>query len=313
MNLASYPSIYNLGHAAIAELFNGEVIVEEKVDGSQISFGVRDGQLAMRSKGAEIHVLAPEGMFARGVEVATALHAAGKLRDGWTYRGEYLAKPKHNVLAYDRAPANNIILFDVNTGPESYASPDLKRDVAAELGLECVPQLFRGKIDNPAELRALLETMSVLGGQKIEGVVIKPANYDLFGRDKKCLFGKFVSEAFKETHAREWVKEHKTPGGADILTAIGQTLNTQARWAKARIHLEEAGKLEHSPRDIALLIKEIPADIAKECEDEIKQQLFDWAWPQLRRAVTKGMPEWYKEELLKRQFETQPAAVEVAQ
>jgi hypothetical protein len=303
MNLPSYPSIYNLGHAAIAELFNGEVIAEEKIDGSQISFGVRAGHLALRSKGAEINVLAPEGLFALGVETAKALHAAGKLRDGWTYRGEYLAKPKHNILNYDRAPKDHIILFDVNTGPESYVSSDEKRAVAAELGLECVPQLFRGKIENPAELRALLDSMSCLGGQKIEGVVIKPAAYDLFGRDKKCLFGKFVSEAFKETHAREWTKEHATPGGKDIVGLIGQRLNTQARWAKARIHLAEAGKLEHSPRDIAMLIKEIPTDIAKECEDEIKRELFDWAWPQLRRMVTKGMPEWYKEELLKRQFE----------
>jgi hypothetical protein len=309
MNLPSYPSIYNLGHAAIADLFSGEVIVEEKVDGSQISFGVRDGQLALRSKGAEINVLAPEGMFALGVETAKALQ--GKLRDGWTYRGEYLAKPKHNILNYDRAPANHIILFDINTGPETYLSSDEKRAVAAELGLECVPQLFRGKIDNPADLRALLDSMSCLGGQKIEGVVIKPAAYDLFGRDKKCLFGKFVSEAFKETHAREWTKEHGTPGGKDIIGLLGQRLNTQARWAKARIHLEEAGKLEHSPRDIAMLIKEIPIDVAKECEDEIKKELFDWAWPQLRRMVIKGMPEWYKEELLKRQFETHPIAAGV--
>lgn len=302
MNLPSYPSIYNLGHAAIADLFNGEVVVEEKIDGSQFSFGVRDGQLALRSKGAEINLLAPEGMFANGVEVAKALHAAGKLRDGWTYRGEYLQKPKHNILVYDRAPTNHVILFDINTGPETYLSPADKRAVAAEIGLECVPQLFRGRIENPADLRALLDSESCLGGQKIEGVVIKPVNYDLFGRDKKCLFGKFVSEAFKETHAREWTKEHGTPGGKDIIGMIGQQLNTQARWAKARIHLDEAGKLEHSPRDIAMLIKEVPIDVEKECVDEIKAQLFAWAWPQLRRMVTKGMPEWYKEELLKRQF-----------
>jgi hypothetical protein len=302
MNLASYPSIYNLGHAAIADLLQSEVIVEEKIDGSQISFGVRDGHLAMRSKGAEINVLAPEGMFAAGVETAKALHAAGKLRDGWTYRGEYLAKPKHNVLNYDRAPKDHIILFDINPGPEQYLPSDEKREVAAGLGLECVPQLFRGVIEDPASLRALLDSMSCLGGQKIEGVVIKPATYDLFGRDKKCLFGKFVSEAFKETHARTWTKEHKTPGGKDIIATVGDRLTTQARWQKALIHLEEANALAHAPQDIPLLLKEVPPDVLKECEDEIKQELFDWAWPQIRRMVTRGLAEWYKEQLLKRQF-----------
>lgn len=38
--IESYPKIYNMGHAAIAELLLGEVTVEEKVDGSQISFGI---------------------------------------------------------------------------------------------------------------------------------------------------------------------------------------------------------------------------------------------------------------------------------
>jgi len=31
----SYPKIYALGHAAIIELLDGEISVEEKVDGSQ--------------------------------------------------------------------------------------------------------------------------------------------------------------------------------------------------------------------------------------------------------------------------------------
>jgi hypothetical protein len=35
----------------------------------------------------------------------------------------------------------------------------------------------------------------------------------------------------------------------------------------------------------------------------IKDSLWKWAWPQLRRAVTRGLPEWYKAELMKKQFE----------
>jgi len=38
MRLNSYPSIYNLGHHAIATLLDAPVLVEEKVDGSQFSF-----------------------------------------------------------------------------------------------------------------------------------------------------------------------------------------------------------------------------------------------------------------------------------
>jgi hypothetical protein len=78
---------------------------------------------------------------------------------------------------------------------------------------------------------------------------------------------------------------------------------TPARWAKAVQHLREDGKLEDSPRDIALLFKEVPADVLRECEQEIKQELFDLAWPKVHRGVTAGLAEWYKERLLERQFE----------
>lgn len=296
----SYPSIYNFGHAAVRELLQTEVIVEEKIDGSQLSFGMYNGELRMRSKGSDIILSAPHKMFEKAVETARELEPL--LPEGYTYRGEFLAKPKHNVLAYDRAPTRNFILFDVNTGIETYLSPEQKAAEAERLGLEVVPTLYRGVLNSADSLRGLLETISMLGGQKIEGVVVKPLQYNLWGRDKKCIMAKFVSEAFKEMHGRTWTKEHR-PSKADIIEQIGSQTCTEARWAKARIHLQEAGKLENSPRDIGYLIKEIPADIRKEEEENIKQQLFDWAWPKIQRAAVRGLPEWYKKELLKLSFE----------
>ena len=54
--IRSYPKVFNLGHAAMADLLGGNVVVQEKVDGSQFSFARTDsGQLLFRSKGAEIH------------------------------------------------------------------------------------------------------------------------------------------------------------------------------------------------------------------------------------------------------------------
>lgn len=300
--IPSFPSIYNLGHAAITDLLKTPVIVEEKVDGSQFSFCKReDGELECRSKGAPINLVAPEGMFTAAVELVKALE--NELYPGYVYRGEYLAKPKHNVLCYNRAPARGVVIFDINSGNETYLSAEEKRDLAAEIGLETVPVLFSGIIEDATHFRSFLEVESFLGGQKVEGVVIKPMAYDLFGRDKKVLMGKFVSEHFKEVHKREWKDEHGTKSHADILQLIAFQYANAARWQKAVIHLEEAGKIEHSPRDIGTLMAEIPGDVLKECEEDIKSDLMKWAWPQLRRIVTRGLPEWYKEQLLKRQFE----------
>lgn len=295
MHIPSYPSIYQFGHRAVSELIKGHVIVEEKIDGSQFSVALSEGQLQMRSKGAEVHE-GQGGMFSKAVDTFQRLKSA--LREGWVYRGEYLQKPKHNVLAYDRTPKDHFILFDVQTGLETYLSPEDKRAEAERLGLECVPLLYTGTLQGAEQFIQMLDQTSVLGSQKIEGVVVKPLNYDLFGPDKKCLLAKYVAPEFKEMHASTWTKEHKDPGSKDILQLLGNQLNTQARWSKAVIHMKEQGKLEGSPRDIGLLIREVPQDIEKECEEEIKAALYQWAMPQLRRYVVKGLAEWYKEKLL---------------
>lgn len=297
----SYPSIYNLGHSAIAELLKESVIVEEKIDGSQISFSVNEqGELSMRSKGAPLNLLAPEGMFKRGVEAVQAIQS--DIRPNHVYRGEYLNSPRHNVLAYDRVPKSHIIIFDINNGLETYYSQKEKASLAADINMECVPVLFEGVIEDANQFRALLDRESCLGGQKIEGVVIKPASYNLFGRDKKVLMGKFVSESFRETHGQVWEKEHKALGSQDIIEILKAVYGTSARWQKALIHLKERGEITNELKDIGALMKEIPEDVLKECETEIKQKLFDWAWPLMRRKITHGLPEWYKEELLKLQF-----------
>ena len=290
----SYPSIYQLGHRAIENLFDNDVLCEEKIDGSQISFGVFDGILKVRSKGKEIIVDAPEKMFAIGVENIKTLD----LKDGWTYRGEFLNKPKHNTLCYSRIPVKNIIIFDINRGEEDYLSPQEKKEECDRIGLECVPLLYQGKIDNPAFIHKFLERESILGGIKIEGVVIK--NYQLFGKDKKVLMGKYVSEVFKEVHDKEWKHENKT--GKDIIRSIIEYLKTEARYNKSIQHLKELGELENSPKDIGKLLVEIKNDIKKECEEEIKEKLYIWAHGHIERGVIAGFPMYYKEYLLKEQF-----------
>lgn len=298
----SYPSIYNIGHAAIADLLKGPVIIEEKIDGSQFSFMLHpeNGGIEFRSKGAQLNAVAPEALFKRGIDAVTKV--GHLLTPGWTYRGEYLSKPCHNSLAYLRIPENHIIGFDINTGMEEYMDADAKRAEFKILGMECVPVLFEGIVEDVNHFRALLETESILGGQKIEGVVVKPAQYDLFGRDKKVLLGKFVSESFREVNAKVWQTEHRTKGPQEILQDICHAFGTQARWQKAVIHLREKGLIQDAPQDIGHLMKEVPEDIEKECTEEIKERLFLWAWPQIRRGFVKQLPEWYKEELLKKAF-----------
>ena len=297
-HISSYPTVYQVGHRAIQNLFEGEVIVEEKVDGSQFSFGILEGILVCRSKGKQLILDAPEKMFLKAVENVRSLDNI--LHPEWTYRGEYLQSPKHNTLAYDRVPELNIIIYDIMVETqESYLSYDEKQQESKRIGLEFVPLLYQGVVKDFEMFQKFLDRTSILGGQKIEGVVIK--NYDQFTMEKKPAFGKYVSEAYKEVHDKDW--KDRNPTGKDITAQIILKYKTDARWNKAIQHLRDAGNLDGSPKDIGNLIKEVSQDVHKECEEEIKNILFAHFWKNISRGVTAGLPEWYKEELAKQAFE----------
>jgi hypothetical protein len=289
----TYPKIYSLGHGVIQDIFLDPVIIEEKVDGSQFSFGVFDGELKARSKGQQLIIEAPEKMFTRAIEVIQELKPL--LKDGYTYRGEYLNKPKHNALAYDRAPKNNIIIFDISPAQEVYLPYADKKAEAERIGLETVPIVFEGMVTDYNMFKALMETVSVLGGQKVEGVVVK--NYKRFANDGKVFLGKYVSEAFKEVHGKNW--KETNPSSGEFHLMLAEQYKTPARWNKAVQHLKEAGKLTGTPSDIGPLLKEVQADIEAECADEIKQKLFEHFFPTVKRVAIRGLPEWYKDELAK--------------
>lgn len=293
--IPSYSSIQTLGHRYLANLFNGPVVIQEKIDGSQFSFGMLNGKLCCRSKGQELHVDAPEKMFSSAVATAKRLFEAGSLVDGWTYRCEYLQKPKHNTLAYLRVPAGHLVLFDICTGGENHVLPHPLRECAELLGLEPVPVFFEGNVPNFTTLfiEDFLGRESVLGGCKIEGVVVK--NYNQFGPDNKILIGKFVSPEFKEVHRHEWKKTN--PGPADVVQGIVANYKTSPRWCKAIQHLRERGELVNAPEDIGKLIREVQADVKNEEGAAIAQRLYEHFWPQISRGIVGGLAEWYKQRL----------------
>ena len=293
----SYPQVYAVGHKVIQDLFKGEVLVEEKIDGSQFSFGVLNGELCCRSKGKQIILDNPEKMFTKAIN--TALELQDKLRPEWIYRCEFLQKPKHNVLLYDRTPEKYLIVYDIMVGLEAYLSYPEKLVEAKRLGLECVPVLYFGEITELGMLNNLLDLMSCLGGTQVEGVVVK--NYELFTQQKKFAAGKYVSEKYKEVASGDWKK--RNPSQNNLLQQLIVTFGTEARWTKAVQHLTERGELLGEPRDIGSLMKEVAIDTKAECEDEIKEILFKYYWKKIQRGITAGLPEWYKSELAKQAFE----------
>lgn len=290
----TYPKIYHLGHTTLQNLFVGRIIIEEKIDGSQFSFGIINNQLRCKSKNANLDVDQPENLFQEAIEtVKTIQHL---LTNNWTYRAEYLKKPKHNTLQYERVPYKHLIIFDINDGEESYLSPEKKLFEAKRIGLECVPILFQGLAIQYVkdQFSNSLQELSYLGGTTIEGIVIK--NYSQFGNDKKVLMGKYVSEKFKEQNKINW--KHTT--NKDILNQIIEQFRNENCWKKSIQHLQDQNKLEDSPKDIKKLIKEIQNDIQFEWDFEIKNILYNHFKKSILAGCVKGFPEFYKKYLIEK-------------
>jgi hypothetical protein len=288
------PKIYTFGTRFNTDILRGPVAVEEKIDGSQFQFGLdlEEGVLVCRSKGQVIDLNAP-GMFSAAVE--TALGFGDVLVPGRVYQCEYLAKPKHNVLSYNRIPRSHLVLFDAKDKDGTYLSLDAKRASADILGLEPVPVLHFGELSPTQEwVDAFLQTDSALGGCKVEGIVIK--NYALPHPESESGFApmtaKIVSERFKEKQSSQ--PRNPKAGQGEHMQAIINSLRTEARWLKAIQHLREAGQLANAEKDIGPLVREIQRDTLEEEADWIKEQLFVAAKTEIHRGVVQGFAQYYK-------------------
>jgi tRNA-dihydrouridine synthase len=236
-------------------------------------------------------------MFSKAIEYILSIE--DKLPDNIIFYCEYLKKPKHNTLKYNKTPKNNLVLFGVCDTTDKFISEhDKLKEYAELLDIDLIPLIYKGKIKKIEKVKKMLEKESYLGGCKIEGVVVKNYNkqFLLGGQPMPLMAGKYVSEEFKETHRSRWGKEEKTKSRLDV---FAESFRTEARWNKAIQHLQENGELENSPKDIGKLLKEIKFDIENEEGEDIKDWLYNEFKSIILKKATTGFPEYYKNELLK--------------
>lgn len=304
----SYPKIWNFGHPNTKPLVGRLVRVEEKVDGSQFSFGYVEDlnepgkyELRARSRRVEMNPLAPTDLFC--IAATTAERLKDQLAAGWTYRGEAFKSRKHNSLEYGRAPEAGVIIFDIARGLNDYLTRAEMEVECERLGLECVPCYGEHTFNTYEEVQSFLDRKSCLSTDElqvdIEGVVLKPV-VPIYGEDAKPTYTKVVSAAFRELHAGN--AEYKTDKKAAVIDRIAEECSTLPRWQKTRARLAEEGKLVGDPRDLQYLIVELQNDIAVECEEHIKDQLYKNFKKKILGAAVRGFPEWYKSELAKDVF-----------
>lgn len=295
--IKEFPKIFALGTKQTLNLFNNEVEITEKLDGSQIAFGKVNGELLIRSKNCQIFPETVNKMFKAGVDYIASIK--DKIPEGMIVYGEYFKSNKQNVLVYDRIPKNHIAVFGAMTGLEEFTSDYHRLKLIADnLELDIVPLLFKGKLDSTDQLKEIINKESYFGKTKMEGCVIK--NYNIVGHIGHdivfpFLSGKYVSEDFKEVHKKEWKSEYTGKGRWEVYKS--QFCN-KARWYKAVQHLRDKGELQEDPNDIGKLLKEINMDIEAEEKDSVKEWLWNEFGKQVFKSASAGFPQWYKEYLI---------------
>lgn len=275
--------IYRLGadrsHARLHETVAGLVRVDEKIDGSQITFGVFDGRLLIRSKGRDMSNDEPAGMFGAGLTAIRAV--ASRLPHGVTFHGEYLQKPKHNVLAYERVPRNHVVLFDAVSAGQ-FVDPSSLAGLCETVGaFEPVQHRYM----HLSEVTPAAFQTSQLGGVP-EGVVIK----------HNGVAAKLVSVQFHEVKEDKTTRTRPNPQ-ADLAVTLANKYCPPARYIKAVQRLKENGQWHGDKRDIGLLRREVSADLEGECGSEIRDWLYENTRKALLRQALSPLTEWYEQYL----------------
>ena len=294
---AAFPKILHIGDKQILDLFDTEVEITEKIDGSQLGFGKVDGELVMRSKGREITIDGCDKLFFPAVTYVNSIQ--DKIPDNMFFYGETLHAPRHSTLAYDRTPKNHIALFAVyDSAQHIFYDYDSILRYAEDFDVDAVPLLFKGVTSATNVLDMVKETPSYLGGQNIEGVVVKAYKPWLFlGQiPLTVMSGKYVTEEFKEVHNKDWSKLNTGKGKFEVLK---ENYRTEARWNKAIQHLRERGELTGTPKDIGALVKEVYVDIEEEEKENIKEVLWAIYKNDILKYSVHGLAQRYKEKLIK--------------
>lgn len=298
--IKAFPKIFAIGTDYIKDIFDGHVEITEKIDGSQFCFGKdNEGNFYMRSKGRQIYLETVDKMFSGAVNYALSVQSI--VPSGFIFYCEYLSKPKHNSLKYNTIPKNGLYLFGIS---DYLGSIMCKTDVIIEwshrLNIDPPYILYTGNVNSIEQIKEYLDLESYLKDTSIEGFVVK--NYSkqflLGGQPIPVMAGKYVSEAFKEKSSN-WKNEHTNVGK---FQAFKESYCTEARWLKAVQHIRDNGELLNDPKDIGRLIKEVQSDIIEEDIEEIKSFLWKEFGQEVIRYSTRGLPEWYKNQLANRSF-----------
>ncbi len=274
--------------------------IEEKVDGSQLSFAKKDGILFFANRGTYIKQ-PPPWLFAGAMIMLSTLTSL--IPEGYVFHGECVSKLKHNVCKYGRVPKYQFILFGVKEGDRTLDRSEVET-VAKEIGLECVQLLWQNDVETtqPAHVVDLIlrgievgAFVSMLGGDKPEGIVFKHYARVKKNNNKKTTATqiKVVRKEFKEKHAAGGGERPVPTTQEEKIAFIMSHYSREVRWQKATHRLRDRGVITGEPENAIKERGQIMAEARLDFEKEEAKHLKDMLWAMygqmLVQSITDGM------------------------
>lgn len=193
-DMRKYMHVERLGNEEVEGLLDGEVIIQEKLDGANCSIGMSNSKFVIASRNQAISVDGEPSTGFRGLVEYVLTRPGFKeaaTKYSWTLRGEWLVR---HSLIYNTDAYGHVYIFDVQDANWEYLHPDIYMPILEKLGIKCVPILAR--LDRPSveTIVELSQGPSWIGPQR-EGVVVK--RYDYRNKFGRTTWGKVVTEDFK--------------------------------------------------------------------------------------------------------------------
>lgn len=243
MSFRHYDHLERLGHDEVDGLTIGECYVFAKLDGTNSSVWMKDGELKAGSRNRILSLDNDNAGFCKYVEENRDKFMAvfdAAIQDGMeelTIYGEFLVP--HSLKTYREDAWKKFYVFDVfDRKHNKYLPYNVYENVIRNTGLEIIEPLC--KYNNPSneqlQKEAEQNTYLILDGAGVgEGIVIK--NYGWRNRFDRQPWAKIVRNEFKEENRRAFGTTEKG-GEFQVEAAVAERHVTKVLVDKTRAKIE---------------------------------------------------------------------------
>jgi len=296
-----YPKIHRLGKEETDGVLDGEVHIEEKIDGANAQIWASEGKIAVGSRNntlcVDVDNLQPNDNTFNGLleHVANNEQIRNLLKDHPDYRlyGEWLVR---HTLHYRETSYKKFYLFDISLPDgeeEDFLPKEVVRSIGAWYGIP-MPE-YHGMIKNPTleQLNEYVGKSSI--GPSGEGIVLRNHNFvDKFGNRN---YAKVVTQSFMEDNAVTFGGNNKHSETYNEMYVVNKYMTlgrVEKIINKVQPELDERLDLKHIPR----ISNTCYYDMLTEEIWEIQAKVSSLNFNQLKKLAMKKAIQIYKDILL---------------